>query len=318
MLLLACLAMPLFGDPATVKGTVITGGSPLPGCTVTFGSHKTVTDANGSYTFRGVEPAIYDVKYEMESFEKAWRTISVTEGLDVVPPQELKIVTVTETLTLGGCSMPCTLSEQPATPLERPSCVDYDVDEALIRALEQNERSALELLKQRHDTTFTIDEKHRIANALLHHVENDSRYWNEIYEHAENADGFVSDDFKPTPECIKWCAERDLDPVAYLSITTNAFIIAGADSRSHDLMIRALASKSPDIAALSIMGLGMQHDETSLELIAKTIDRFPSEAHEMLAFSLSAYHSDAADAVALRYLPELDDNYKQARDEPQH
>ena len=62
----------------------------------------------------------------------------------------------------------------------------------------------------------------------------------------------------------------------------------------------------------------MQHDETSLELIAKTIDRFPSEAHEKLAFSLSAYRSDAADAVALRYLSELVDNYRQARDEPQY
>jgi hypothetical protein len=118
--------------------------------------------------------------------------------------------------------------------------------------------------------------------------------WNELYDAAEDAVRF---------------------PRHQNDVTFNAFRTAASDPRGRALALRALASGDLDLIPEAIHGLALQHDDASLALIAKTLDRFPHEAAS-LAFSLYAFRSEAADALAARYLSSQDlSDFRQAQNE---
>lgn len=213
-----------------------------------------------------------------------------------------------ETIVLG-CSMPCSLDNEPKTAFENPSCTDYDLNGALIDALGRGDRSAVELLQRRHDTTFALNERLRIASALLRHVDDDRAYWNEISTPAEDAVRLIG-----TPELDAWCAERGLDRDEYLPYLYTALELAGRDPRGRELLLRALQSKDLYVVASAIISFGLNGENSALPAIETALQRFPAE--ERLAFVLYAFHSEATDDLAKRYLPEETfEDYKQARDE---
>src|ERR1051326_2341009 len=65
---------------ATINGTVTTDGNPLPGVTVTIsspqmqGTRTTVTGEAGGYTFNGVPPGKYTVKFELQGMRSEEHT----------------------------------------------------------------------------------------------------------------------------------------------------------------------------------------------------------------------------------------------------
>jgi len=205
----------------------------------------------------------------------------------------LALPVVNEELVVD-CSSPCAVHMAPETPDDRPACTEYDFDTALIESMRGGDSSARELLKQRHDTTFTYEERLRIAGALLRHVDDDGAYWAEIRVLAENA--------------IKAKSPALLQPLSY-----EALELAATDPRGRELLVRALDSDDATIVATAIMSIGRQNDESMLSIIEKAIERLPGEH---LGFALYTFHSPAAEALAKRVLPadEFED-YKQARDE---
>ena len=62
-------------------------------------------------------------------------------------------------------------------------------------------------------------------------------------------------------------------------------------------------SKEAGATTVAVIGLGWQHDLDSLDAIEKTLLRLDEQQRRGLAFDLNAFDSDAADAVAMRYLP---------------
>lgn len=193
-----------------------------------------------------------------------------------------------------NCSSPCAVDAAPETRFDRPSCTEYDFDSALIESMRRGDSSARELLKQRHDTTFTDDERLRLAGALLRHVDDDRAYWDEIFLLATNAVMMKSPEFPP--------------PLNY-----GALDLAGTDPRGHDLLVRALESHDPTVVAGAIVGIGRQNDESLLPAIEKALERFPGQH---LGYALYTFHSPAAEALAKRVLSaEEFEGFKQARDE---
>lgn len=205
-----------------------------------------------------------------------------------------------ETLTIS-CSAQCSL-DAPKAPFDYPTCDDRQFDDALIEAAAHGDRSAIGLLKERHETTLSLLERIRIDGALLHE---ESKYWNELYEFAENAVRFARHQYEDTPEFEAWCTEHEIEPGPYQDVTFLAFNKASADPRGHALALRAMATDDLVIIPEAIHGLGAQHDDASLALIEKTIERFPRDAAS-LAFSLYAFRTEAANALAARHLSPQD------------
>ena len=193
-------------------------------------------------------------------------------------------------------SWPCDV-EAPETRLDRPTCVEYDFDNVLIKSMHDGDSSARELLKQRHDTTLTSYERIRIAGALLRHVDDDGAYWREISMLAENAI------MARKSALLVRCFDQALD-------------LAGDDPRGLELMVRALESDDATVVGIAIAAIGRRNDESLLPLIEKAIERLPEEH---LGFALYTFHSPAAKALAKRVLSaEEFEDFKQARDEDLH
>ena len=209
---------------------------------------------------------------------------------------------------------PCSIEHPARTPSDVPTPTENRLDDALLLAVKFGDKEALAQLKHRHDTAFTWCERQSIAASLLGQIDNDSEYWNELYEDAKNAVRFAKKSNARSAELEAWCAARRCDPDDYNSMALDALTLVLSDPRSHDLMIRALASEDWSTVGAGIIGLAEQHDEASLPLIEEAIRR--SDAAPSLASYLAAFYSDAADAIAMRYLlPDQIDSYKQMRDE---
>jgi len=201
----------------------------------------------------------------------------------------LALPVVGEELVLD-CWSPCAVYAAPETPDDRPSCTEYDFDSALIASMRGGDSSARELLEQRHGTTFSYEERLRIAGALLRHVNDDRAYWAEIRVLVEDALETKSHEYP--------------QPVSY-----QALELAGTDRRGRELLIRALESENAEIVTTAIMSIGEQNDESMLPLIEKAIERLPGEH---LGFALYTFHSPAAGALAKRVLTADEfENYKQ-------
>ena len=204
-----------------------------------------------------------------------------------------------------GCPVFSCLDEVPKTRFDLPQCVEYDLNQALIESARQDDRSAIELLQQRYESTFTHVERHRIAAALLGRATDDSRYWNELASDAKDAIRFAYVDGQPSPEYVQWCAARGVDPGDYRWMSIDAFRTAARDPRARDLLAGALDSKDVEVLRNAVTVLINLRDESYLPALDRALARFPDEASEM-AFWLMEFNLDAADQLALKFIPQED------------
>src|SRR5207247_1055809 len=89
----------------TLRGTVTSGGSPLPGATVTAtspnlqGSRTTVSGTNGDYNLAGLPPGDYTVKFELSGLATVTKKERLAVAQDAVINADLKVSSVTEAIT---------------------------------------------------------------------------------------------------------------------------------------------------------------------------------------------------------------------------
>ena len=285
---------------ATVHGRVMIDSGPLPGAVVSIGTAKTVTDGKGYYTLRGVSTGRVDLKYELAGYNSDRTTITVHDGDNdagdvTLPPAKAEVITV------ACAAAPCSAND-PESEWDTPACRDYELDTALEQSLRNGDDSARSLLQSRFDNTSTISERQRIGGMLLKHVADDSRYWDELMRRAEDLVRFGADDDATRAKLDAYCKEHGLDPSGYESAMWDAFQIVSDDPRSRPLMMRLLQSADPSVVSCAIVGLARQHDEKSLPDIDTVLQRLPKDDAAMVAQALALFNSDAADAVAQKYL----------------
>lgn len=287
----------------SVRGKVVEDNGPLPGVEVSItsvgGSQTTFTDGKGQFIFPALEPGPYEVHFKLEGFGAATQRGMVKPGENILPDQKLTVVELIQT----DCSSPCSPAA-PESEWDRPACSDYDLDTSLDEAAGSGDRSAIALLRRRHETVPTRDERLRIAGMLLHRVADDSPYWRELAEYAENAVRFGAVDDGTQAAYAKFCEERGLDE-RYVYVASGALAIIGRDARSRPLLLRALESNDEGLLFAAICGLGEQHDLDSLPVIEKKLESLGDHAHEP-ALGLFAFASDEADRVAFKYIREED------------
>jgi hypothetical protein len=137
---------------------------------------------------------------------------------------------------------------------------------------------------------------------LLRQAPDDSAYWAELSQLAEDAVRFGSGNEE---KFAAFCAEHGFDADGYRVIIDNALAIVGSDARSHGLLLHALWSDDSWVVCLAIRGLAAQRDVKSLEAIDHALSRFKNEARFM-ACELAEFHTDSADRMAMQYIDEAD------------
>lgn len=292
--------------PPTVKGLVTLDGKPLPGVSVAITCNgrtsNAVTNEEGEYGVAVASSRRCTLHLTLEDFQPVLRDITVRDGENDAGTDEMKLTAVPETITLA-CGPRC--SEEPAVHVwDDPLCSEYALNDALITAWsEQHEPSAVALLTTRWRQTVSGMERHRIAAALLGTAV-DAEAWAELEREAELAVRFPQlADGTPMPEFKEWCEARGLDAYQYRWNLEDALQSAGNDKRSRALLLRALTTDDWELIAIAILALGAQHDETSLPKIDEALQRVVTkERYQNLPAALSAFESDAADALALKYL----------------
>jgi hypothetical protein len=276
----------------------------LPGVTVILIApdgveNRVSTAADGSYVFDDVSIGTYDIRYELSGLAPAQQTLSLAPGSNVAEAQPLVFdQDVTITLT---CGSPC-LDEAPQSAWDRPHCGDYELNDSLERSLRADDDSALDLLRTRYETTFALQEKHRIAGMLLGRVSDDSMYWRELEHYAEDAVRFGANDEKTVAGFRDYCVATGVDPDQYSPVIWNALEIARRDPRSHALLLRTLESSDSYLVYQAISGLGEQHDLASLPAIEEALARLEDDPY--VALALIAFQSEEVDAIAMKYLDE--------------
>lgn len=304
---LALLLAPAL-SAGTVEGRVLTGQEPLPGCTITLSAgdvlRTTTSNVNGGYAFKAIPPGRYTLTMELAAFITEIRDINATSDVTTVEDVELRLEPLDEVVTTAGCdgTSYCSSSD-PTTPFDRPICAEYELNDTLIESLKHGDASAIGLLQRRYETTFTYYERHRIAGALLGRVMDDREYWKELSGHAANAIRFAYVDGKPSQDFLDWCQARNVDPEDYRWMTILALQTAAGDRRARPLVLAALESSDLDVVDVAIVGVLSQRDESFLPPIEKAIERFPHQA-EQLAMRLVLMRSDAADRLAMKFIPE--------------
>jgi hypothetical protein len=299
---------------STVRGTVTTDSTPLPGCTVRLES-KTLTrlavsDADGRYGFAGVPTGEYEISFELESLLPAQQRVLVREETVAVPTQELRVEEVPE-ITFA-CGRICE-DEPPADRFESPQCSDYELNDVLIESAARGDASSLQLLRNRYETAHTYTETHQLARALIGKSD-DAKIWDDLMQRAEVAVRFPESGDAPSPEFLAWCAEQNVDPDRYWSAAYGALEVVASDPRSHALLLRALATGQDTLMFPVIFGLAHQHDVDSLPLIDIAISG-TEYGHEMLASILAEFRDERADVVAMKYLEDQSDidQYREMR-----
>jgi hypothetical protein len=146
---------------------------------------------------------------------------------------------------------PCK-EEVPNDLYDKPSCVDYAVNSALIASARTGDASALALLENRFWITEQYQERHRIAAVLLRRVADDRAIWSEIYANAQLAVRFADverDVFE------RWCEEHDFYWLLHPALLYDAFVVASADPRSRPLLVEAITVDHRDIAMTAAVRL---------------------------------------------------------------
>jgi hypothetical protein len=284
----------------SLEGVVMLEDAPLPGCMVTLGERRAVTQVDGRYRFENVTPGKQELTFELDGLIADPMTVEVEPGVNAAPVAEMKIDPEPMTITFN-CSSPCQ-DAWPQTKWERQACDDYDFDTALIETMERD-RSAIALATRRFRDASTYRQKHRLAGALLGRAANDTPMWDELYEHAANAVRFPRVDGEYSQDFLEWCNREGVNPEEYEDAASYAFGSALEDPRARTLLHRALESADEALISWAVYGFAVQKDESALPAIDRALERHPDHAHWM-ASSLEAYASAAADAIAMKYMDE--------------
>lgn len=109
----------------TLTGTVTTGGSPLPGATVTIsspalqGTRTTVTGSNGDYNFSALPPGRYTVRAELEGLQTVTRMADIRLAETARLDTDLKVTAVSEAITVTATTPSVLETPQVSTSLTR-------------------------------------------------------------------------------------------------------------------------------------------------------------------------------------------------------
>ena len=132
VLALLCLAFPLHAQTTgSIRGTVETGGTPLPGVTVEAkspnlqGSRSGVTDADGRFNLTLLPPGAYTVTATLDGFAPKAQTLQLSLGQAAVLRLEL----------LQAQAVEITVTAQAATVETESNTVGRTMDAASFQAL---------------------------------------------------------------------------------------------------------------------------------------------------------------------------------------
>jgi hypothetical protein len=314
LLLLAALAAP--PHTASLHGVVKIADpdGPLPGATITLTSaahtYTALSDVHGEYSLDGVEAGSYVLRVELKGLTPIEHRLDISAQSASLGVDALKAAHTTCEYEVRSCR-----DSAPESRASLPDCRDYELETSLIESLRNGDRSAAALLQQRYSVAATDMQRHAIANALL---ADDSAMWNDLAARAEDAIRFArSANRERSAAAQAFCAEHDCDADEYWSGSLDALLYAIDDPRGRGLIRRALATSDHDLIYCAIAGAAHQRDEDALPAIDATLQRLGDGAAD-LAQMLALYHSERADAVAMKYLGEEQcAQYQKARDEAQ-
>jgi hypothetical protein len=109
----------------SLVGTVTSGGSPLPGVTVTIaspamqGERTAVSGPNGDYNFPAVPPGTYAVKFEIEGMQRVTKPTNVRLGEIARADADLRVAAVTEAITVTAAAPSVLETPQVSTSITR-------------------------------------------------------------------------------------------------------------------------------------------------------------------------------------------------------
>ena len=301
----------------TISGTVVDNtGAPLPGVTVTLdegvAARTTVSNTNGEYAFHEVAAGRHTARYQVSGLGEAEQILSVHEGASTFPAPELVMDVEMVTLSCGG---PMCQDSPPSTRYDMPLCSDYELNSALLETAASGDRSALVLLQSRYSETLSYFERHRIGVALLGKVEHDSAILRELLEEAQLCVRFPHNDYELSPEFLEWCATAGVPADEHWNLSSNALSAISNERRALPLLHKAIGSTDLTVATIALLGLCDQRDQASLPVIERAIKRFPDDTY--LVHALALFRSEAADAIAMKYLQEDQmEEYREIRNQP--
>jgi hypothetical protein len=200
-----------------------------------------------------------------------------------------------------GCGLiPC-FEQAPTSQFGRPACNEWEMNNALIDALEHGDRGVAVVLRQRYRETYTFSERNRIGAALIK-AKDDSEVWKELFARAEDAVRFApNNDDQPNAELAKWCEKRGWDADEYWSSLNDSFWAVADDPRALQLLRGALQSANKEVADGAILALVFTKRADSLALVDEVFGK-RGTPETWLVTSLAYVHTDAADAIAMKYL----------------
>src|SRR5712691_8234041 len=91
---------------ASLTGSVTSGGSPLPGATITISSpalqgvRTTVSGPNGDYHFAALPPGKYSVRIELEGLQRVTQSVNLRLAEITRADADLKVAKVAESITV--------------------------------------------------------------------------------------------------------------------------------------------------------------------------------------------------------------------------
>ena len=109
----------------TLTGTVTTGGSPLPGATVSISSpalqgvRTSVTGVNGDYVFPALPPGKYSVTFELEGMQKVTKHADIRLSETARADADLGVSKVAEAITVTATAPSVLETTQVSTSLTR-------------------------------------------------------------------------------------------------------------------------------------------------------------------------------------------------------
>jgi hypothetical protein len=110
LLTLLVATMAMGQTTSTLTGTVTTDGAPLPGATVTIsspnmqGTRTTVSGDAGGYSFTGLPPGQYNVRFELAGMRAVTRTVQIGVSQSGRVDAEMSVDTVSESITVTAAA----------------------------------------------------------------------------------------------------------------------------------------------------------------------------------------------------------------------
>jgi hypothetical protein len=107
-----------------------------------------------------------------------------------------------------------------------------------------------------------------------------------------------------------WCALNGKDPravatIQFLEYPKDVLVLAQVDDpRARDLFRRGLESPNVLVVAYSVQGLARLHDSAALSLVARVLERLPSEERYAVSRELPWFETPEAAALMERVMPD--------------